>query len=268
MPDLSPKVSPAEDDPSSGLSSDFLRPFRLRMEQAVWRVRHELWLLARTDPRVFYALAPHRGFRDHELVGPDTELVIEGYPRSANSYAVIGFHLAQSQQRKLAHHTHAPAQVIRAVKQGTPVIVPIRHPRDAVSSLLIRDSRYTIDLALRAYGCFYKAIMPCADHGVLATFEDITRDLGGVVHAVNRRFGTDFDLPSSDPEQVSACFRVIEAVENSKGGDERSVARPSSWREARKGDLVTRIQQSSIYEGVLDLYEQTVAARSTGSAPA
>jgi hypothetical protein len=228
-----------------------------------WRLRHRGWLAAREQPQLFYALARKRGFAQNQLVGPGTELVIEGFPRSANSYAVIGFQLAQTHWRSVAHHTHAPAQIIRATERAIPLIVPIRHPRDAVASLLIRDPRYTVDLALEAYESFHETILPYRDSMVLARFEDIIGNLGGVVERVNRQFGTTFVLPSSDAESRAACFRLIEQIDAQSGGNERTVARPSSWRQERKREVVTRVQDAHRYPEVLSLYEDTVAQRVT-----
>lgn len=226
-----------------------------------WRARHLMWLSARTQPALFYALAERRGFGRHQLVGPETELVIEGYPRSANSYAVIGLQLAQSRPRQIAHHTHAPAQVILAAQRGLPLLVPIRHPRDAVASLLIRDPRYSVDLALRAYASFYEAVLPYADRMVLAPFDDLTRDLGGVIRTVNRRFGTDFDAPSADPEHTAATFRLIEEIDAQTGGGEHTVARPSTWRREYRQTILRQVQAASRYSDILGLYERAVAPR-------
>jgi hypothetical protein len=229
-----------------------------------WQLRHRAWLVAREQPRLFYAFARGRGFPPNQLVGTETQLVIEGFPRSANSYAVIGFQLAQPELLPVAHHTHAPAQVIRAVERDIPLMVPIRHPRDAIASLLIRDRRYSVGLAVDAYASFYNAVLPYRDALVLAPFDDITRDLGGVIRQVNSRFGTSFALPpSSDEEFRDACFRQIEEIDHRTGGNECTVARPSAWRQERKRELVARIQNAERYPEVLELYEQAVAPRRT-----
>jgi hypothetical protein len=227
-----------------------------------WQIRHRGWLIAREQPQLFYALARSRGFPSNQLVGPETQLVIEGFPRSANSYAVVGFQIAQPTWLPVAHHTHAPAQIIRAADRGIPLLVPIRHPRDAIASLLIRDRRYTVDLAVEAYASFHETILPYLGSMVLARFEDVTRDLGGVIQRVNRQFRTSFALPpGADDDFRAACFRVIEEIDIRTGGNERTVARPSAWRQERKRELVERVQNAHGYADILELYEQAVAPR-------
>src|SRR5918999_5771267 len=68
----------------------------------------------------------------------DTEIVIEGFPRSANSFAVAAFARAQGRKPKIAHHVHAPAQVIAAARAGIPAIVLIRNPEEAVLEYVIK----------------------------------------------------------------------------------------------------------------------------------
>ena len=43
-----------------------------------------------------------------------TELVIEAFPRSANTFATVAFQLSQPAPVRVAHHLHAPAQVTEA----------------------------------------------------------------------------------------------------------------------------------------------------------
>src|SRR5262245_54574684 len=41
----------------------------------------------------------------------DTDAVIEGFPRSANTFAAAAFALAQTTPVRLAHHLHVPSQI-------------------------------------------------------------------------------------------------------------------------------------------------------------
>ncbi|MGZ0245034.1 MAG: hypothetical protein ACKVH1_03450 [Alphaproteobacteria bacterium] len=46
------------------------------------------------------------------LARPDTGLVIEGFPQSANSFSVIAFLNSGTSDMTLAHHVHSPPQII------------------------------------------------------------------------------------------------------------------------------------------------------------
>src|SRR5687768_15078094 len=74
-----------------------------------------------------------------QIVEAGTELVIEAFPRSGNTFAVVAFQLAQARPVKIAHHLHAAAQVTRGVRLRKPTLVLIRDPLKAVSSHLVRE---------------------------------------------------------------------------------------------------------------------------------
>ena len=58
--------------------------------------------------------------------------MIDGYTRSASTYAVYAFQLSQARPVRVAHHLHAPAQLIEAARRGVPTLMVIREPRGAL----------------------------------------------------------------------------------------------------------------------------------------
>jgi hypothetical protein len=128
-----------------------------------------------------------------DVVGPHTQVVIDGYTRSATTFAVYAFQLAQSEPVRLAHHLHAPAQLVVAAKMGIPVIALIRRPEDAILSQVIREPGVSIRGALAAYARFYRRLMPYRVGMIAGEFDEITNDLGAITRRVNERFGTSFE---------------------------------------------------------------------------
>lgn len=57
-------------------------------------------------PWLYFPIQRLRPQRRDLVVARDTEIVIEGYPRSANTFAVAAFLLAQGRPVKIAHHLH------------------------------------------------------------------------------------------------------------------------------------------------------------------
>lgn len=131
-----------------------------------------------------------------------TELIIDGFQGSANSFATAAFKSCQSRPVRLAHHLHAPAQIIRGVRWGIPVLVTLRTPADAVISLVSRWPYLRLSQGLRAYSAFYEALLPHVDGLVVSPFDMTTGQLDDVFEAVNERFGTAFDVFDHTPEQV------------------------------------------------------------------
>src|ERR1700728_4748064 len=84
----------------------------------------------------------------------DTKLVIEGCPRSGNSYALAAFHYC-NQGVAVASHRHSATAVRTGLKRGLPVILIIRRPRDTISSGLQYYPEQPPKWPLRLYQRFY-----------------------------------------------------------------------------------------------------------------
>jgi hypothetical protein len=144
------------------------------------------------------------------VVGPDTEFVIDGYMRSANTYAVYAFQIAQRRPVRLAHHLHAPAQLIEATRRRIPALALIRDPEGAILSQVQWEPDVSMPAALTSYIRFYRALLPFADRFVIATFEDVTEDFGAVVGRVNDRFGTRFDEFERTEPNERLCLELMQ----------------------------------------------------------
>jgi hypothetical protein len=159
-------------------------------------------------PAIYLPFA-RRKYRDYSLViSSDTELVIEGYFRSANTFAVHAFQLSQEKPVRLAHHLHAPAQLITAARRGIPTLLLIRNPDGAILSELLYDN-VAIPDALEAYTRFYTCLLPYLDSFVVGEFDQVTHDFGTVIRRVNARFGTNFVEFNHTDETARECFELM-----------------------------------------------------------
>jgi len=159
-------------------------------------------------PRLALRAARARGHG--VVVTPTTDIVIEGYPRSGNSVAFASLLAAQSASIRIAHHTHAPANVIAGVEAGIPVLVLIRAPEDAVIGLVSIKPDLTVVQAMRGYRRFYEPILPYRDRIVVSRSEDVSDGFEGLVERINQRFGTSFDAPEVTANSRSARDELIE----------------------------------------------------------
>lgn len=203
-------------------------------------IRERARLYAGRHPLLFFgAYSARRRYRGL-LVDRTTRLVIEGFPRSGNTFAVFAFKYAQARDVRVAHHLHAPAQVIRAVGWGVPTLVLVREPMEAVLSLMLRDARFSAERALRYYISFYETVAAYRDGYVLGSFEDVIQDYGAVIERINARFGTGFVPFEHMEDNVSQVFSLIEASHRAKRRDrvvEEQIARPSAARAELKAEL-------------------------------
>jgi hypothetical protein len=143
------------------------------------------------------------------VIGPDTEAVIDGYTRSASTFAVYAFQVAQPTPVRLAHHLHAPAQLMAAARRGLPTLMVIREPRGALLSQLVREPDVDLLDALYAYRRFHASLMPYRDAFVVADFREVTADFGAVVRRMNAKFGTSFGVFGNTPEEHDLCTALI-----------------------------------------------------------
>jgi hypothetical protein len=198
---------------------------------------------------VFLPLArwryPHKESR---VVTRHTELVIEGFARSANTFAVEAFELAQPRPVRIVHHLHAPAQIIAAVRLGIPTIALIREPQDAIVSYLIREPCATPRMGLAEYIRFYKAVRRHRQSLVVADFDVVTTDFGSVIREVNKRFGTAFAEFEHTEKNIQKCFRVIEEGNRETYGAvlESTISRPSPHRGEIKRDIIQGYRAESL----------------------
>jgi hypothetical protein len=221
------------------------------------RFRLHNWLCAHdATARVYAALQPTvRG----NMVAATTQLVIEGFPRSANTYALAAFRCANGPDVEVADHLHAGRSVRAAVDRGLPCIVLARDPVDACTSMIQRQP-VRARTALAAYLRFYAQVTPVLDNVVVSDFATTTGDFGAVISEVNRRFGTSY-RPYEHTEANEAWCRefVIEADRVDQGAVQGStVALPHADRVAGReavragvcaeGDLVRQAER--LYDGV------------------
>lgn len=233
-----------------------MRPGELRLAAVTWLGYHP------TLYRVFRLFRPKQGA---VMVNKSTEIVIEGYPRSGNTFAVAAFTLAQGRRVRVAHHLHAPAQIMLAARWRIPAVVLVRRPEDAVVSRVIRNRSLSVSRALAEYVGFYRAVLPLRDHFVLAPFEQVVSDFGSVIAEVNRKFGTHFVPFTHTEDNVARVFGVVEELGRLEGGglgvDELRVARPSPVRErikeCERGSL-TEAASARILEVAREVYGELV----------
>jgi hypothetical protein len=201
---------------------------------------YDLKTFLATVPSVALPLARARG--RGEVVGPDTDVVIESFPRCASSFAVAAFRLAQEPRAtRIANHTHAPAQVLAAARLGVPTIVLTRPPEAAVLSHVIHSPNLTIAASLRGYIRFHEPLLSTRGAFVLGEFDEVISNFGAVIERLNARFGTAFAPFVHSEENLARLDQEIETDYRSRAatdeGLERVIPRPSEKREVLKAQL-------------------------------
>ena len=184
------------------------------------------------------------------FVTPETDLVIEGYPRSGNTYSVAAFLTSQPTEVQVARHLHLAGHVIRGINLGRPTLILIREPEAAALSLVIRLPFLSIRQALRDYKSFYESILPYRAGFVVGAFERVTKDFGCVVRKINARFGTGFVPFEATEANVQRAMQMVEEMDRQDTGHkevtETHVGRPSAERQALKEKLNRLLEASEL----------------------
>lgn len=201
------------------------------------------------SPLLFRAQAALRGHR-RLAVSSSSDIVIEGFPRSGNTYAVAAFRHAQGTPVRIARHLHAPAQVTLGLRYGVPALVVVRRLPDPVLSMVIRDPALSLAQVLKAYARFHEELAPVREAVVVADFEEVISDFGAVIHRLNERYGTTFREYRHSDANEAAVRGIVEEMDREDTGaaevDERSVARPSATRDALKAELLEQYKAPAL----------------------
>ena len=134
------------------------------------------------------------------IVDTRSDLVIEGYPRSANSFLLSAVHLIHGRRLRVATHLHVSSQVEAAVRLGVPTIVMLREPLDAARSLkalgcqcnperLDSFLKRPLWFFLEEYCRFYGRCREFREGFVIAPFDEVIERITPVFERVNAEFG-------------------------------------------------------------------------------
>jgi hypothetical protein len=216
-----------------------------RREEISYRLRY--WLNAYPAIYIPMARVRHRDpVRGLPIVTRDTELVIEAFGRAGSTFAQYAFLAAQNRPVKIAHHTHAAAQVIAGIRMRIPTLVIVRRPEDAALSHMVRH-QVSARPALVAWIRFHRRILPYRDRMVLVSFESMKKDFGAVIRGINKKFGTTFGVWQHTPENENRIFEQIRQRNLRLGMAPtperlRDLALPTPEREALKRTLRSQIE--------------------------
>jgi hypothetical protein len=157
------------------------------------RARHRLRTVMAERPNLYLPVIRYK-YRGPSpmVIGDGTEAVIDGYTRSASTFVVYAFQLSQPTPVRLAHHLHAPAQLIEAARRELPTLVLLREPKGAVLSQLVREPWVDMRDALFGYARFHKSLLPYRSSFVIGEYAEVTRNLGVSIRRMNERFGTSY----------------------------------------------------------------------------
>ncbi|HTT94924.1 MAG TPA: hypothetical protein VMF55_09640 [Solirubrobacterales bacterium] len=235
----------------------------MTLDRLRWTTRQRLGARDLTHP-ILRALARQDS---SWFVGRETDVCIEGYPRSGNSFAVESFRQANPAAR-IAHHVHVPSQITRALSLRIPAALVIRDPADAVTSFAIYwGGRIPIGILLGNYIDFHRALEDKLDEIAICPFELFADRPAYVAKAVDRRFGTTYAAKAgsmlSEGEGESRA-RILSAIESSHvqrfGGDAVRSPAPTDAKRELKTAVLAELECQPRLEAARTLHKSFLTA--------
>jgi hypothetical protein len=233
------------------LKVSFLEPYKFSLLQFLGR-HPILWSLS-------YGLRP--SYKNNK-VRRYTDIVINGFPRTGNTYTTLAFQQAQHNRVNISHHGHVIAQFIQGMKYDIPVLVLIRNPLDTVTSHVVRHPTISISHSLLCYIRFYSEIAGMLNYVVVADFAEITNDFNSVINRINKRFDTDFDLLSNQKQTQKEVFSKIYSIYKKKQyGNPFMIAMPTEIKEQLKNKIKPNVIQNFYFKRAQRVYKSIMERR-------
>ena len=182
------------------------------------------------------------------FLNKNTDITIEGFPRSGNTFSYFAFNYFQKKKISIAHHVHHEYQLIYSYFHNLPNMILIRKPDDAVKSYLIRKE-FSIEpkTAFREYYYYYLIAYNLKNKLLFFKFTSITNDIDKCIKIVNKKFQKNFDtnyLNIKDKKQIYKNIDKATSEKNFSYGNKinykyiiKMTARPQSKRKLIKDTL-------------------------------
>lgn len=180
------------------------------------RIRRRIRLLASRHEYIYMPLA--KLIRPFGLANLSTDLIVEGYPRSGNSFLEALISLTQRKTIAIAHHTHALAHVRWGARHGIPSAVVVRNPIASAASLAMHVPKvFTADDLISEYNCFYEGLSSVREMVCLITFDSLTSNAPQVIRAIDARFSLGLDYQFSHTEIELPVFEQLNRLSSERG---------------------------------------------------
>lgn len=137
-------------------------------------VRHRVWMFLADRP-IAAALLPRISRGNVRPVTSGTDLVVEGYPRSGNTFLYSLLRQAATRPHDIAHHTHGIASLRMARDRQVPSAIVIRDPDGAVSSLCLRYPGLSPRIAWERYIRYHTWLLANTNTFLYVDFNHLTR---------------------------------------------------------------------------------------------
>lgn len=215
-------------------------------------------------PFLYFSIVGRRESVKRLRAHRDSSLVVEAFPRSANTTSMFALYYAQGKSIKVGHHLHVPAHIVYAVKNNIPCLVIMRQPLDCIASLMVMRKGGNPKNLIKDYISFAQVVKENLDQVVVVDFQRVIAEgLGYAVGLVNERYNTSFIEPTNSPEEVGwVKERILELNAKHSGGDLEKLSFPSEEKKAKAEEMKNLIRkEGELLEVAQRLYSSLVKSK-------
>ncbi|MBU3007658.1 hypothetical protein [Cobetia amphilecti] len=190
---------------------------------------------------------------NYQWVTKRADLVIEGFPRSANTYLHRIVRAATGNKLSIGNHVHRPQQVSVAINHGIPVFVIFRHPLECISSYLVREPGLKVDSCINDYINFANHVLQYKNDPLLCifTFEQVINAPIAVTSTIIKKIGEDAIIT----DELISKATLDTRVQSSRS------SLPNAKKEELKLKYLKEIQNHSSFQVAVNLFKLAEEAR-------
>lgn len=213
--------------------------------------------------RIWYHLYRKRRGVKVNWFNKATELFIDGYPRSANTFTR---HLTRNiwPEMEVVHHFHVAAPLKIALQKQLPIFVLLREPAGAISSYYLKHftlrnqqlskeiDEQILEAQIVDYVNYYRYVLSVRDQIEIIAFEEITGTPAKTMQRINEA------IPPGRRLKVEELEKEVERVRQLPFGAKSRLGAslPTKEKEERKKPLQEAIRKHPRYMEAVAIYEQ------------
>lgn len=206
----------------------------------------------------FYTLAEL--FLKQKVYDSSADLCIDGFPRSANSFAVNLIKNVYN-SLKIIHHAHAPVIIKKALKDNIPTFVLIRKPIDAITSEYIRaqhgeNRTYHVPHLIKRYYQYYQVANENIEDLYIIRFETVTQSPEEYMRYVFETITVSSDVNYSDIISTTKKAGALKITENNIYTISVPVPERDEYKEKIIRDLMLRYDFTNVNQLYTSLIDQ------------
>lgn len=195
-----------------------------------------------------------RGGKSGRFCTSGTELCVEGFESSANTFAFNVLYCVNP-DLNFARHKHVVANLKRAVDYEVPTVILFRDPDDCIPSAVARF-RPSLCEAIQRYLMFYRYVIEEMEPDVLlVSFEDMTQETVPTVQRISSFANLDIDTDHLNQVEERAKNRIRRRTRQRSNTTEQ-ISLPREKREQKKKEVRDKLIQHPNYIEAKHLYYQ------------